>query len=120
MRASLAGPLTALGMIALLLSLPVSLPLGLILGAWQDRRQRSVAERTCCARCGHPLGAAAIQAADAAHIAELGTMQRQYPNCRVHIVRRADARCTQCGATYAWDRRQHLLRPLEDGASSGP
>ena len=114
MRALVAGPLTVFAMVALLQSLPASLPLAFMLGAWQDRRQRSVADRTCCVRCGHVLGTAALQAADVAHIAEFGAMQRQYPHGRVTVLRRADARCTGCGAAYAWERRHHLLRLLKE------
>ena len=114
MRALLAGPLAVIGMVMLLLSLPISLPLGLIWGAWQDGRQRSVADRTCCVRCGNILGTAALLAADAAYIAEIGARRRQYQHGTVTVLRRADARCTECGAAYAWDRRRHLLRPLEE------
>ncbi len=113
MRAILAGPLAVLGMLVLLLSLPVSLPLGFIRGARQDRRQRSAANETCCIRCGHILGAASLRAADAAHIAEIAAMRRQHPHGTVTVLRRADARCTGCGAPYVWDRHQHQLRPVE-------
>ena len=120
MPALLAGPLAILALVLMLLTLPVTLPLALAQGGWERRRQRIVADRTCCVRCGHVLGQAALHAANADHVAELGAMQRQFPNGRVNLPRQADARCTACGATYAWDRRRHLLRPLEGATSPGP
>jgi len=120
MPALLAGPLAILALVLMLLTLPVTLPLALAWGGWKRRRQRSIIDRTCCIRCGHILGQAALQAADADHVAELGAMQQRFPNGLVNLLRRADARCTACGATYAWDRRRHRLRPLEDATSPGP
>lgn len=120
MPALLAGPLAILALVLILLTLPVTLPLALAWGGWERRRQRIVADRTCCIRCGHVLGQAALHAADTDHIAALGAMQRQFPDGHVNLLRRADARCPTCGHTYAWDGRRQLLRPLEDTTSPGP
>ena len=113
MPALFAGPLAVLGMLLLLVTLPVTGPLAALL-AWRERTGlRQAAARTRCTRCGTLLGMAAPDASDAAHIADLGAMQREHPTHHVYIVRRSQARCTACGADYAWDRRSRTLHLLD-------
>lgn len=120
MPALLVGLLAILAQVPILLSLPVTLPVAWALGGWERRRQRIVADWTCCIQCGHVLEQDALHATDTDHVAALGAMQRQFPNGLVNLLRRVDARCSACGCTYAWDRRRQLLRPLEDMTSPGP
>ncbi len=112
MPALLAGPLAILGMLSLLALLPVVLPVAACLAWWDGHRLRRVAAASDCARCGHVLGTASLDASEAAHIAALGAMQREHPNHLVHVSRRSQARCTACGEDHAWDRRSLTFSPV--------
>lgn len=112
MSGLLTGPLVILALVAVLLTLPVSVPLALLWGRWERWRLRTVTGRTRCVQCGCILGRAALHAADAAHIAELEALHRQHPHCLVNVRRRSDARCKECDATYTWERGRYLLQPL--------
>lgn len=100
----LAGPLAVLALVLLLLTLPVTAPLSAIFIWWGSRRLRAAADGTCCVRCGHVLGQAALNAADA-HRAALGKLQCQHPNGLVN---------SPVGCCYiAWIARAMLLRRRE-------
>ena len=115
----LLGGLAVIGrMMLMLVTLPVTLPIALVLG-WNDsRRLRAAATMTPCSRCGTLLGPDAPAASDAAHIAALADMQRRHPNHLVHVARRTQARCRACGADYVWDGKRRALDLLADPANA--
>ncbi len=96
----LAGPLLLLGMMVLLVTLPITLPIVGLLEAIDARRRRRCAEQTACIRCGHVLGVAALTASDTAQRAEWA--KHAQPGVRYRRVRLAHARCCWCGADYTW------------------
>ena len=113
--ADLLGGLGVIGAMTLMLfTLPVTLPIALLVGWTDDRRLRVVATVTRCSRCGTLLGPDAPAASDAAHVAALAEMQRRYPYHRVRVGRRAQARCPACGADYVWDGKRRTLHLLPD------
>lgn len=123
LRHAMADLLGGVGMIGammlMLFTLPVTLPIALLVGCIDDRRLRAVAIATRCNRCGTLLGPDAPAASDAAHIAALADMQRRYPLHLVRVGRRAQARCPACGADYVWDGRRRTLRLLADPMIAG-
>ena len=114
----LAVPAAIGAMLLMLVTLPVSLPISLLLG-WNGRRRvRAVARVTRCVRCGFLLGPDAPEVSDAAHMTALADAQRRYPGSRVHVARRAEARCPACGADYAWDGTHRALHVLAEPADA--
>ena len=112
----LAG-LAAIGaMVLMLVTLPVTLPIALVVNWNGHRRLRAAATVSPCSRCGTLLGPDAPAASDAAHMAALADMQRRYPNHLVNVARRAEARCRTCGADYAWDAKRRAFHLLTDPA----
>ena len=108
----LAVPAAVGAMLLMLVTLPVSLPIALLLGANDGRRLRAAAVVTRCVRCGALLGQDAPAVSDAAHMAALAAMQRRHPNHLVHLARRSQARCRTCGADYVWDGKRRALHLL--------
>ena len=104
------------GMIVMLVTLPLTLPIALVFD-WNGRRRlRAAATVTPCGRCGTLLGPDALVASDAAHMAELVEAQRCHPLHHVHVARRAQARCRACGADHVWDGKRRTLHLLVDAA----
>ncbi|MGI4943514.1 MAG: hypothetical protein ACRYHQ_23595 [Janthinobacterium lividum] len=101
-------------MILMLVTLPVTLPIALLLGRNDQRWLEAVARVTPCSRCGVLLGPDAPATSDVAHIAALAEMQQRYPNHLVHVGRRTQARCPACGADYVWDGKRRTLHLLAD------
>jgi len=116
--ALLAGPLLVLAMVLLLFTLPVTLPVVALLHKRDRARLRTAASRTQCVRCGHMLGPAALDAADAAEMEAMAALRRQHPYDRMRIVRRSDARCVICGTDYRWDERRRELHLVPGRSSS--
>ena len=114
----LAVPAAVGAMVLMLVTLPVSLPITLLLGRNDRRRLGAVAMVTPCSRCGTLLGPDAPAASDAAHMAALVEAQRRYPHHRVHVARRAQARCPGCGADYVWNGKCRTLHLLADPATA--
>ena len=112
----LAVPAVIGAMALMLVTLPVSLPIALLLGWSDQRRLRAVATVTPCSSCGTLLGPDAPAASDAAHMAALAEAHRRYPSHRVHVARRAQARCAACGADYVWDEKRRTLHLPADPA----
>ena len=112
----LAVPAGIGAMLLMLVTLPVVLPIALLVGWNDDHRLRAVAAVTPCRRCGTLLGPDAPAASDAAHIAALVEMQRQYPNHLVNVGRRTQARCSACSADHVWDGKRRTLHLLADPA----
>ncbi len=113
-------PLVILAMLVLLLALPILLPLAIFQEKRDRRRLHAAAEATPCGRCGHPLGLAALEAADAAWGAALGGMMEQ--GLRPRVIRQLFARCPSCGAGHDWDEDRHVLQllPVERWELSAP
>ena len=118
MSTMLVFPLVILAMLALLITLPVTLPIASMVDWLHDRRLRACACGMQCARCGDVLGAGSLPASDASHRSALVEMGRQYPGRLVHVVRRARAQCTRCGAAYRWDQRRRTLTRIDDAPAS--
>ncbi len=76
----LALPAVIGAMVLMLVTLPVSLPIALLLGRNDRRRLGAVAMVTPCSRCGTLLGPDAAAASDAAHMTALAEAQRRYPH----------------------------------------
>lgn len=105
-------------MMLMLVTLPVTLPIALVLDGIGRRRLCAVATVTPCSRCGTLLGPDAPAVSDAAHLAALGDMQRRYPNHLVNVARRTQARCGACSADYVWDGKRRRLNLLADPADA--
>ncbi len=79
-----AAPALIGGMLLMLVTLPVSLPVASLVN-WNERcRLRAVAAATRCECCGTLLGPGAPEVSDAAHIAALAEVQRRYPTHERH------------------------------------
>ena len=114
-------PVVVLGLLVLLLALPFLLPLVTFLAKRDRKRLCAAAEATPCARCCHPLGLAAVEAADAAWATVLAGMLDRH--LRARAVRHLFARCPSCGAGHGWDEHRrvlHLLPPELWGTSDPP
>lgn len=109
-----AAPAAIGAMLLMLVTLPVSLPIALLLGRNDRRRLEAGATVTPCSRCGTLLGPDAPAASDAAHMAAFADLQRRHPTHRVHLARRAQARCPACGADHVWDGKRRTLHLLAD------
>ena len=118
MSTMLVFPLLILALLALRITLPVTLPIASMIDWLNDRRLRVCACGMQCARCGDVLGAGSLPASDAAHRSALVAMGRQYPGSLVHVVRRARGQCTRCGAAYRWDQRRRTLTLIDDAPAS--
>ena len=111
--AGLKGPATCLlvvaALMALLVALPILIPLLAVDQAVTRRRKLAALAAAPCAVCGSSLSPDALDLADAAW-RSTPTVQ---PAMRLRrVVRRLHAICPACGARYEWDgaRRQfHLL-----------
>lgn len=112
----LAVPVTIGAMLLMLVTLPVSLPIALLLGRNDRRRLDDVAMVTPCSRCGTLLGPDAPTISDAAHMAALAEAQRRYPHHRVHVARRARRAAPAVVRTYVWDGKRRTLHLLTDPA----
>ena len=104
----LAGPLLILAMVVMLLTLPATLPIAILLGNFDRGRLRKAASAMRCVRCGHELGAAALEAAATA-ATEARQQQRPFHGY-LRLAPRPDARCVGCGLFYRWNSH---LRTLE-------
>lgn len=83
--ALLVGPLVILAIVVLLFTLPVTLPIAILLDKRDHARIRKAANEMRCVRCGHELGAAALDAADAAAKTALKAFHQQRSS---HVLRR--------------------------------
>lgn len=102
--ALLAGPLLIAAMVVMLLTLPVTLPITILLGKLDRARLRKAATAMRCPRCGHELGAAALDAAAAASKASMKALHAQRPfHGFLRLAPRPAARCVGCGVFYRWN-----------------
>jgi len=113
-----AAPAAIGAMLLMLVTLPVSLPIALLLGRNDRGRLEAVATVTPCSRCGTLLGPDAPAASDTAHMAALADLQRRRPTHRVHLARRGQARCPTCSTDHAWDGKRRTLHLLDDPATA--
>lgn len=114
--AGLKGTATCLlvvtALLALLLALPILLPLLAVDQAVTRRRKLAALAANPCAVCGSSLSPDALDLADAVW----GSAPSVQPTMRLRrVVRRLHAICPACGARYEWDgpRRQFHLLDLE-------
>ena len=114
----LAMPLILLAMLVLIATLPVALPIVAAMIGRDKQRRRACAGATRCSQCGQVLGTAALDASDDANRSHVEDLRRRCPNHLLRMVRHAHARCTQCGANYAWDSQVGILTRLSDCAGS--
>lgn len=107
---------TPLLILVFLLSLPILLP---VVG-WQmaraNRRKAALAGHWPCARCGVPLGQAALDRADAVFEAHAAALFAENAGIRRRIVRDLDACCTACGAGHRFVAKEARFAPLDEGA----
>ena len=112
-----AGPLLILAMVVMLLTLPVTLPIAGLLGKLDRARLRKAVSDMQCVRCGHELGATALQAADAAAKATMEARHEQWPYATFRrLAPHPDALCVGCGLFYRWNSD---LRKLEAEVDMG-
>lgn len=110
MPALLAGPLMFLAIVVMLFTLPVTLPIAALLHNRDRARLRKAACGMLCVRCGHGLGSAAVDAADAALKKAMEAFHQQHPFAVLRRpARRPDARCVVCGTDYRWDSQLRKL-----------
>lgn len=114
MPALFAVPLTAVLVLLMVVTFPVSVPLIMLASVLDGRRLRRAANRTRCIRCGALLGQEALDAADAAFRAAQADLQWDPSHGIVDVFRRSHATCTACGAEYAWDGGRRGLRLLPE------
>ena len=108
----LAGLMVFTGLVVLMISLPVTLPLVAVLHAREMRRRRLAVENFACAVCGNVLGEPALARADTVWAGYIERLCREKPGYRFRLVRRVHAVCTRCGAGYEYDDSQRVFRPL--------
>ncbi|HEY0184365.1 MAG TPA: hypothetical protein VGC09_16260, partial [Rhodopila sp.] len=95
-------------MVVMLFSLPVTLPIAILLGKLDRGRLRRAASAMRCVRCGHELDAAAL---DAAATAAMETLHEPRPfHGFLRLAPPPDARCVGYGLFYRWNSH---LRKLE-------
>ena len=97
----------------LIVSLPVTLPLAVLLHAPDLRRLRAVADRFACLQCGEVLGRAALERADTIWVAHVEQLHREHPGYRFRLVRNVHAVCTHCGKRYRFDDKLLTLQALD-------
>jgi hypothetical protein len=92
--------------IALLVFLPVIIPVVALLDLTYRRRLRAAAGAFACLSCGRILGLESIRLADAAWGEHLRELRAKYPSIRFRLVRHVRAICPRCGVRYAFLERE--------------
>ncbi len=109
-----------LAFIVLLVSLPVALPVVLVLATLDGRRMRATARKFVCLSCGSCLGAEATQLADKAWERRLSERLANNHGVRLHILRERRivrpfcAICPHCGARYGYVERDRTFVLIGD------
>jgi ribosomal protein L34E len=85
---------------ALLLMVPLWIPVAMLWGARYRRRLRKAAESFRCSTCGSILGAAAVRRADEVWEAYVRELMRKNPDVRFRLVRTVHAICLSCGTPF--------------------
>jgi hypothetical protein len=108
-----------LAMVVMLLTLPVTLPIALLLGKLDRARLRKAASAMRCVRCGHALGASALDAAAAASKEAMAALHAQRPfHGFLRLAPRPAARCVGCGVFYRWNPALRTLTVEPDVITS--
>ncbi|RYF10856.1 MAG: hypothetical protein EOO40_04370 [Deltaproteobacteria bacterium] len=76
-----------LELVLILATLPISLPLAVLLEWRRTRRLNAAVAGTCCKRCGDVLGEAALAAAGADYKAKVAALHRRHPTSLVNLLR---------------------------------
>ena len=92
--------------VAVLLTLPVTMPVAMIQHGRIERRRRQRADKTPCTRCGAVLGEAALARADAEWTAHVDKLHREHPHVMFRLVRKVWAVCAVCGQKHGYDERK--------------
>ena len=115
-RGSVQGLLIFLGLAALVLLLPVLLPVVAVLVALDRRRRVRTAEAFGCTRCEQTIGREGLACGDAAWSEHFAALRRKYPHSKLRVVRDVYAVCPRCGARYGYDKDARTFRLLPDPA----
>ena len=104
---------------ALLVFLPIILPVVGVLEALDQRRMRSAARNFACLSCGSCLGSEAIRLADEAWRQYFSDKRASNPRvylrtAKLRIVRHLRAICPHCGARYEFIHRGRTFVGLGD------
>jgi hypothetical protein len=86
--------------IAVILMMPVILPVVWAAHIRYVYRLRSCSERFHCLGCRHVLGPEALRLADADWAKQMADMRTKHPGERFRVLRRFHAICAQCGWRY--------------------
>ena len=102
------------GLVLGAVSLPVLLPVAALLHALDQYRMRAAARRAGCARCGHPLGQAALDRADEYWAEWWRDWHRAHPHSIPRVVRTVWAVCPACGARHGFDAARRVFPLAEE------
>jgi hypothetical protein len=94
---------------ALLLTVPLWIPLVFVWDAQYRRRLRLAAEAFRCSTCGSTLGTAAVRRADEQWEAYVRELVRKNPGIRLRMVRLVHAVCVSCGTPYKYDDQERTF-----------
>ena len=110
-----------LGMVLLLFSLPITLPVVAALLHRDKRRLAAAVAHTDCAACGTRLGRAALDRAEAMRAERMAAFRDACAGGIPRVPKSADAVCAWCGAEYDFNagRRVFSLRPQRSPAIAG-
>jgi hypothetical protein len=98
--------------VCFLVALPVVVPIAAVSQILHWRRLRSAAKSSCCPVCRSPLGAGALELADAAWRAYVFELHRLSPGARLRLVRLYNAICPNCGQQLNYDVQSKAFIPL--------
>ncbi len=108
----------ALGLIVLLVSLPVALPVVMVLATLDQRRIRAAARNFICLSCDSRLGKEALQLGHKAWERHLSEIRADNPGLLLHVwrerrvIRPFRAICPHCGAHYNYVERERTFVPI--------
>jgi hypothetical protein len=103
----------------ILMTFPVTIPIGIVSWMWDRRRMRAVAERTHCERCGTTLGVTALQSAEAEWTKRVAALLDARPTMRFRMIRSLWAVCAVCGAEFSYDFHSRIFRCIAGSGEPG-
>ncbi len=93
--------------VALVLFLPVLLPVALVQHSLYLSRLRALANRFHCTNCERILGLESLRLADAAESDRVAQLRREHPGARLRLNRTLHAICANCGQPYTFLEKEN-------------
>ena len=91
--------------VAVIISLPVMLPVAMIQHTLAERRKKRRVLVAPCVRCGVVLGTAALERASAEWAAHMEKLFREHPGIHFRMVCELQAVCLACEQAHKYDEK---------------